>query len=187
MRDAQWVTSRVTSALGGDVEAFGELVEEFQGPVRGFVAMLGVPADANEDVAQDVFIEAFRSLGTYDAGYPFDGWLRGIARNLALRHHTAQARTRRGSARLREFLAESCAALEGERPIHGLDALRECMKQLTGRAADLISMRYAQGQTSREIAYSTNQDPVAVRMALSRIRTALRDCITVRLNRENAR
>ena len=66
----------------GDAEAFGELVRRHQGAVHGtLVRMLGT-AEGAEDLAQEVFLRAWKSAPRYRPDAKFTTWLLTIARNL---------------------------------------------------------------------------------------------------------
>lgn len=68
-------------AKGGDLEAFGQLVERLQDAVYGTAyAILGNVHDA-EDVAQEAFIQAWRDLSSLRSVDRFSGWLYRITRN----------------------------------------------------------------------------------------------------------
>lgn len=68
----------VRRAQGGDVEAFGELVERNRRAVfRAALAALGSPAEA-DDVAQDAFVTAFRKLNSFRGESQFRTWLLSI-------------------------------------------------------------------------------------------------------------
>lgn len=79
-RDAGWVRS----ALGGDRDAFGRLVDAYQ---RRAVAvayrLLGNSDDAAE-VAQEAFLRAYRSLSRLKEPTRFGPWLLRIVSNLSL-------------------------------------------------------------------------------------------------------
>ena len=85
----------VDAVLAGDREMFRILVEREQGAVyRACLRILGRPHDA-EDVAQESFVMAYRSLGTYRGDGPLGGWLLRIAtrqayRRLGQRRETSQ-------------------------------------------------------------------------------------------------
>lgn len=65
----------------GDQSAMRALVDRFQGAVFGLCyRMLSHREDA-EDVAQDVFVRTFRSLGGWDAARPLKPWILTIAAN----------------------------------------------------------------------------------------------------------
>src|ERR1700740_1433462 len=66
----------------GDTEAFEALIERHQALVIGTVSrMLGSNSDV-EDIAQQVFLRAWRSAGRYVARAKFTTWLLKIPRNL---------------------------------------------------------------------------------------------------------
>jgi RNA polymerase sigma-70 factor (ECF subfamily) len=66
--------------------------------------------------------------------------------------------------------------------------LAECLHQLQGRAAALIRLRYDEALKPAAIAQRLGMAAVAVRVALSRVRAALRQCIDekVKSSRPNA-
>lgn len=69
----------------GDAQAFRELVERETGPVfRVCYRALGRVHDA-EDAAQEVFVIAYRSIGTYRSEGSLSAWLARIATRHALR------------------------------------------------------------------------------------------------------
>ena len=75
----------VEAVLGGDRDAFRVLVErESSNVIAVCMRILGDFHEA-EDVAQEAFVIAFRSLGTWRGDGPFGAWLARIAVRLALR------------------------------------------------------------------------------------------------------
>lgn len=70
----------------GDVEAFEVLVDRYHGPLtRHLTYQVGDP-ELGADLAQDTFVEAFRSLDRFIGHRPFAAWLYGIAHNRLLMH-----------------------------------------------------------------------------------------------------
>src|SRR3989337_1821851 len=66
----------VQRTRGGDVNAFGELVQRYQPSVFGVCyRLLGDSAEA-EDLAQEAFLRAFRRLASFDVERPFGPWMR---------------------------------------------------------------------------------------------------------------
>jgi RNA polymerase sigma-70 factor (ECF subfamily) len=77
--------SAIQRVLQGDSPAFRSLVERHQGAVVRFAFAFLSRHDDAEDVAQDVFLTAFRKLSTYDAAHAaFSTWLLTITRNRCL-------------------------------------------------------------------------------------------------------
>lgn len=71
--------------MSGDRDAFRSLVEREQAPVfRTCYRVLGRIADA-EDVTQEAFVIAYRSIGTFRAEGTLGAWLGRIATRQALR------------------------------------------------------------------------------------------------------
>lgn len=82
----------VAAVLDGDRDAFRILVDrESAAVVRACHRVLGDLAEA-EDVAQEAFVIAYRSLATWRGDGPFGAWLSRIAMRLAIRQ-AARRRT----------------------------------------------------------------------------------------------
>jgi RNA polymerase sigma-70 factor (ECF subfamily) len=86
-RDDAVVVARV---LDGDRDAFRTLVDrESRTVVRACYRILGDLHEA-EDAAQEAFVTAFRSLGTWRAEGPIGAWIVRIALRIAVRMATAR-------------------------------------------------------------------------------------------------
>lgn len=67
-----------------DVEAFGKIVDAYQGRVFGFVRRMVPDADEATDISQEVFIRAFQGFSRFDARSSLRTWLFRIAHNLCI-------------------------------------------------------------------------------------------------------
>jgi len=74
----------VARTLAGDDDAFAELLTRYRKPVLNFIYRLVGDAAEAEDVAQDVFVRAYRHLADYDPRRQFSTWLFALARNAAI-------------------------------------------------------------------------------------------------------
>ena len=72
----------VSSSCNGDREAFGQLVARYQSPVCALAYSACGNISRSEDVAQEIFITAWRQLRALKEPAKFKAWLYGIARNL---------------------------------------------------------------------------------------------------------
>ena len=68
----------------GDGAAFAELVDRYKQPILNLVYRMLHDATEAEDLAQNVFVQVFRSAHRYEVSAKFSTWLFTIARNLAL-------------------------------------------------------------------------------------------------------
>lgn len=76
--------SLVAGALDGDRKAFESLVRRHQAPLVNHLYRLTGSRDGAHDLAQDVFIKVYTSLGSYDPKFRFTTWLYRIASNCAI-------------------------------------------------------------------------------------------------------
>lgn len=79
-------------AAGGDRDAFGELVRRHARFVRDLMRRMGADAATADDLTQDAFIEAMRSLPGYRMEAPFTAWIRTVAARLFLKRKYRDAR-----------------------------------------------------------------------------------------------
>ena len=70
----------------GDLAAFEEIVRRYQRRVYGVALRIVRAHDVADDVAQEAFVRAWRSLDRFDLGRPFGPWICRIAANLAVNH-----------------------------------------------------------------------------------------------------
>ena len=84
----------VARARQGSEEAFLALVTRYKGIVCGSVFVLVRDAREAEEIAEDAFAEAWRALDQLRDAFAFGGWVRKIARRLALRRLRARSRSR---------------------------------------------------------------------------------------------
>ena len=68
----------IRRVLSGDVDLFESLIERYKQHVFAIVKN-HVPYNRVEEVAHEVFVQAYKSLSTYSAKSPFEHWLSRIA------------------------------------------------------------------------------------------------------------
>ncbi len=89
----------------GDRAAFTELVEKYKQPVMNFVCRSLRDETEAEDLAQNVFLQVYKSRARYERTAKFSTWLFTIARNLCL--NEIRRRTRHPAESLEETHVES--------------------------------------------------------------------------------
>ena len=89
----------VEAAAGGSREAFDELVRRHQAAIITLARVLTAGRGDPEDLAQDVFVRAWRNLRSFRGDSTFRTWLHRIAVNV-VRTHVARRSSRRDRARM---------------------------------------------------------------------------------------
>ncbi|MDB5839540.1 MAG: polymerase subunit sigma [Herminiimonas sp.] len=98
--------SWLDNARNGDAEAFSKLTREHYAQVWRFLFKWVKNRDDAEELAQETFMAAWRSLSRFRADSKFSTWLLGIALNLARNHHN------RSASRNREVELDETAHLD---------------------------------------------------------------------------
>jgi RNA polymerase sigma-70 factor (ECF subfamily) len=166
----------VDAVLGGDREMFRILVEREQGAVyRACLRILGRPHDA-EDVAQESFVMAYRSLGTYRGEGPLGGWLLRIATRQAYRRLGQRRDTSQLDVELPLGAPGSdplAMTLAGERE----RAVRLAVAALGEPYREVVALRFFAEMSLDEIAASTRRPVNTVKTHLRRGLERLRPLI----------
>lgn len=75
----------VSRFLGGEADAFSRLVELYKDRVHQFIICLLGPDRESEDIAQEVFIQIYKSLGSFRRESAFGTWAYSLTRNVCRR------------------------------------------------------------------------------------------------------
>lgn len=166
----------VGAALGGDENAFAELVRRHQAGVRRCAARILLDREEARDVAQLAFIRAWENLARYDAAWSFSTWLYRIASNLAidtLRSRESRDRTHTGHLRLVGDRVEPVALGKlGEDEVSRIfDELAAALPPMQ-RAAFVL--REVQGLPTAEVATALECTEATVRNHVFQARQTLR-------------
>jgi RNA polymerase sigma-70 factor (ECF subfamily) len=156
----------VNAVIGGDREAFRTIVDRTQGPVyRACLRVLGSVADA-EDAAQESFVTAFRSLGSYRGDGPLQAWLVRIATRQAFRRRS-QRRATADLSGVRHISGEGDplrSTLVDERRA----AIRAAVAALGDPYREVVALRYFGELSLEEVAAVTGRNLNTIKTQLRR-------------------
>ncbi len=156
--------------LDDDRNAFGELVRRYQSEVRNFLRRL-TKGDLSraDDLAQETFIKAFRSISKFRGQAKFSSWLYRIAYN----HFLNDCRKRRealSSDGEFDHLPDTSPT-----PPKGLAAdVDAALAQLKTEEAAVLDLYYKKGMTHTEVAEALDMPAGTVKSHLSRGREKLK-------------
>ncbi|HEY9413451.1 MAG TPA: sigma-70 family RNA polymerase sigma factor [Pseudonocardia sp.] len=168
----------VTRAQAGDTQAFGDLYRLYEPVVRRFInARTQGNRDLAEDLTQDVFVRAIKSLHSVQwQGRDIGAWLVTIARNIVWDHFKS-GRTRYEAAVI---------GAEAEHGWHLTDTDRRCdpeqvavfngtstaldaaLAQLTADQRQVLALRYGAGLSVAETAAAMGKEEGAIKAATYR-------------------
>jgi RNA polymerase sigma-70 factor (ECF subfamily) len=174
----------VQRARSGCHVAFADLIRQHQRIIRAVLAGYLRDDDEVDELAQRVFIAAYRSLDRFRGESTFSSWLAAIARHQAAMYIRGEIRRRRRESTAAEIaLAQwtNQLAAEGDDPSDKLEALKECLKQLPETSQDVVRRFYFEREAIESIAKGQSRSSGAVRMMLMRIRQALATCVSNRI------
>lgn len=153
-----------SQAADGNRDAFGALYDRYYNELL-FYARRRVPTPEDaEDVVEQAFYKALRSIGKKDPRNPFNVWLFHITKNLI----TDFYRTRKQHEQI-EDEASTTKSVEEEvlgRNVGG--RLGELLATLTSRQREVIELRFVEGLEYPEIAGRLGCGAGAVRIAQMR-------------------
>ena len=159
----------VTAVRSGDRDAFGLLVDRETAAVyRTCLRILGRPPDA-EDVTQESFVAAYRSIGQFRGEGSLRGWLLRIAtrqsyRRLAQRRPDAELDTI-GAAHLSDTSADPTrVVVAAERR----DDVRRAVNELTDPYREVVALRFFGEMSLAEVAEATGRPINTVKTHLRR-------------------
>ena len=169
-------------AKAGDVDAFNRLVALHQDTVYGFSLSLTRQHALADDVTQETFISAFRSIARM-RGSNSRAWLLRIARNKAYDHFRRQSRRQESSVddddpAFRERLTSdnpspADVAINSELR----DALEHCVGALSHEHREVIVLIDVQGQSYDDASAVTGVSIGTIKSRLNRARHRVRDCL----------
>jgi RNA polymerase sigma-70 factor (ECF subfamily) len=164
----------IARARQGDLRAFEEIVRLYQRRVYGVALRIVRAHDVADDVAQEAFVRAWRSLDRFEIGRPFGPWVCRIAANLAV-NHVRSPRARE------EGLPEGHAETRGDDPgplAAVLDAeaqrvLDDAVGELPLEQRAVFVLRAVEEMSYQEIAAALGISPGTVMSRLFRARERL--------------
>jgi len=177
--------SLVEKALSGDRDAFGQLVDRYQGPIYGLVYhYIGKYGEA-EDLAQEAFLEAYRNLSSLKERDKFCAWLRGITSRVCMNWlRKEEKRLQRTATREDETATEisyeaimsARLSIDRELAQHEIrDAVNDAITSMPEKYQLPVILRYLQELSYEEIGHFMELPKSTVRGILYRANKILRE------------
>jgi RNA polymerase sigma-70 factor (ECF subfamily) len=163
----------VKRILDGDTNMFSVLLERHERPVHSLIMQIIPSREDAEELTQDVFIKAFRNLGSFRGGCSISTWLYRIAYN------TAISATRKRKVTYPAFDEDALnnipdetvdRLLENDEDEELINKLEQAIERLQVEDKALISLYYTQDKPVNEISAILQISPENVKVRLFRAR-----------------
>jgi RNA polymerase sigma-70 factor (ECF subfamily) len=158
----------VERARNGDDQAFAALFEQFHAPILNYLHRMVSDRAVAEDLTQDTFIKAYKSLPGTKPDLAFKAWLYRIATNTAISH------MRRGKI-IKWLPFVSDPEQRGERVDRTVTRqadISNALEKLPKHYASVLLLRHYQGLSLAETAEALDITENAAKLRLFRARKA---------------
>lgn len=168
----------VRATLAGDDPAYAELVQRHKGRVLGTCSRFARDAQQLDDLSQEVFLRAWRKLGSFRGDAPFGHWLARLTVTTCY-DFLRRERRHRDQVSLDEFPFEmrdagiDLAISAG----HARELLGWAMRRLSAEEQLVVTLLEIEERTVREIAAQTGWSESNVKVRAFRARARLKEVL----------
>jgi len=169
----------INRILKGEQSAFAVLVEKYQNYVFTLVLRFTENREDAEEIAQDVFVKAYRSLADFRGDSKFSTWLFTITRTTCLsflrkkKLDTQSLDNERTGIQLANRESGFNANQVEQKSRHAM--LNQAISMLSPDDSQVLNLFYKGDQTLEEISKIMRLDPNTVKVKLHRARQRLKD------------
>lgn len=165
----------------GETDLYLQVVRRYELMLRSYLNGQLYNITEADDLAQEVFIAAWRNLGSFRRGEDFGVWLRGIARHRLLTHFRSQQRragaTERFQAEVVRIAEQQLEAAAHQNGAGQLERLLHCISRLPEKLRRVVHAGL-EGARPSALAEDLQTTVPAVYQLHYRANQLLRDCMT---------
>lgn len=168
-------TTDVRRSLQGDGDAYAALIERHQPGVARRMWRFTRDRTLHGELVQEVFVQAYLSLGTYRGTAPFEHWLSRIATRVGYRFWKRQS----AEVSVHPLPPEDIDQLVTQ-PVHEIspnlaaDMLHKILESLPPRDRLVLVLRYIEDRSVMEVAELTGWTQTMVKVQTWRARKKLK-------------
>ncbi len=171
--------------------AQGRLIKqllEYRDGILGFILALTHDLDVAEEIFQNVAMAIVEEDRRATKVTNFIAWAREVARRRVADYFKQRSRreaVEQPSEALVDVISQAFAENESTVEDHRLrlQALTDCVKKLPGKSREMVEGFYSRQLPLKQLAAEMNWQESSLRVALSRARKTLADCVNTRLSR----
>ena len=177
----------IEKVLHGDVSAYASIVAKHKNLVFSIALKILNNREDAEEIAQDAFLKAFRSLKTFERKSKFSTWLYRIAYNTAI---SKTRKKKMDAVEIDDHIMFNYSTDEISSNVHQLQEneqlqlIERAMQRLPENDNLLMTLYYKSENSIDDISYITGLSVSNVKVRLHRIRKKLYGEIQAELNKD---
>lgn len=182
-------TVYIEQVLSGNVNAFSYIVDHHKNKAYNLAFRICGNHEEAEEVAQDSFMKAYRSLGSFKMKSSFSTWLFRIVYNTAISNVRIK---KKGTLSLEDFPADATDFI-GENPSeekaekeYRTALVNFALQKLNDEERGLISLFYYEEMSTDEVAAVTGMTAANVKVRMFRARQKMLETIEKVEKKKNA-
>ena len=166
----------IAKTLNGDTNSFGFLVERYQNMVFNLSLKMLKHREEAEEVAQDTFIKAYKSLKSFNGDSKFSTWIYRIAYNTSLDRIKKNVKFN-NSVEIDKISSKEISSVEhifeGIERQERNEIVQDCLHQLPEDERMILHLFYFEEQSLKEITEVLSISESNVKVKLFRARKKL--------------
>ena len=181
------LVSDIDLARRGDISAFSRLVEKTQSMVCGVAFSIVRDVTASEDIAQEVYLSAWKGLAKLKNSKSFLPWLRQVTRNQAnswlRRIYSRRVHDHDGDDSLANVVDPQPSIQVSLEQQERLATLARALEEVPSEAREVLVLYYREGRSTAQVGALLGLSEAAVRKRLSRARQQIREDVAEQVRR----
>ena len=167
--------------ISGDLAAFREIIDSHGPRVQAIAYQMTGNSSDSQDIAQEVFLKLYRSLGKFDPKFQFNTWLYRITVNVSIDWLRKHARPLEQSLEDTEKSGPMADSAANPGNVVERNELRGAINRLAGNLSlkqkKVFVLRDLQGFATQEVARILDCSEATVRVHLAAARIRIRDAL----------
>jgi RNA polymerase sigma factor (sigma-70 family) len=177
----------VEKSLSGDSSAFRLIIKNTENLVAQIVFKMISNTDDRKDIAQDIYLKAFKNLGAFKFQSKLSTWIAQISYNTCLDHLRKKKLSFPGTIdkenEINDPVSDDASILIRQRELSGI--LKARIEQLPPVYKTLITLYHNEELSYEEIIQITGLPEGTVKSYLSRARKALKNSLLLSYKKED--
>jgi len=174
----------VKAIVGGEPDLFQILITRYKGRVLGTASRFTRDEHETDDLAQEIFLKAWKGLRSFKATAPFEHWFMRLAIRVCYDHlrknrrHRENEVSKEAMEQSEEWLTDESEGSSEIREREAREILQLVMKELRPLDRLILTLRELDGRSVRETAELTGLSETNVKVRAKRARDRANKIIT---------